>query len=241
MNKKRNTILWLGLGLVVAAVSYAWRKSTAADAGLPFAAWHKVLAGQIGADEARRILAETRLRYIELLQTGPQQTQAALRKQQEKRILPLLALYQVLQEAYTQEQALEIAEMAQRRAAWVEMQPVKLLRLFPGLFPTLKSGNQHTLQKDYPPPAWKFEWLETTPDVVAFNIYNCFYLDTLRAQGAPELTPIFCKVDDWMMENLPPSIRWERTQTLGRGGALCDFRWRRVLTGPASDDKISPS
>jgi hypothetical protein len=31
-----------------------------------------------------------------------------------------------------------------------------------------------------------------------------------------------------MMENLPPSIRWERTQTLGRGGSYCDFRWRRV-------------
>ena len=49
-----------------------------------------------------------------------------------------------------------------------------------------------------------------------------------QAQGAPELTPICCQVDDWMMENLPPSIRWERTQTLGRGGAVCDFRWRRV-------------
>lgn len=27
---------------------------------------------------------------------------------------------------------------------------------------------------------------------------------------------------------LPPSIAWERTTTLGRGGDRCDFCWRRV-------------
>jgi predicted ArsR family transcriptional regulator len=45
--------------------------------------------------------------------------------------------------------------------------------------------------------------------------------------GAPELTPLYCQMDDLLFEALPPEIRWERTKTLGRGDEICDFRWTR--------------
>jgi hypothetical protein len=50
----------------------------------------------------------------------------------------------------------------------------------------------------------------------------------MMAYGAPELMPHICAFDDWMFETLPPSIAWERTTTLGRGGNRCDFCWGRV-------------
>jgi hypothetical protein len=62
----------------------------------------------------------------------------------------------------------------------------------------------------------------------AFNIYDCFYQKLFSAYGAPELTAYFCKGDDLLFTALPPQIRWARTRTLGRGDALCDFRWERV-------------
>jgi hypothetical protein len=38
-----------------------------------------------------------------------------------------------------------------------------------------------------------------------------------------------------MFETLPPTIAWERTMTLGRGGDRCDFCWRRIAPNePAS-------
>ena len=61
----------------------------------------------------------------------------------------------------------------------------------------------------------------------AFNVFRCFYLDVLTAYGAPELTPLYCKLDDLTYEMLPPSITWERTGALGRGDDCCDFRWCR--------------
>ena len=59
----------------------------------------------------------------------------------------------------------------------------------------------------------------------AFNIHQCFYLDILNYYGAPELTPAFCKLDDYLMMAMPESIQWGRTQTIGMGAEYCNFRW----------------
>jgi L-2-amino-thiazoline-4-carboxylic acid hydrolase len=79
----------------------------------------------------------------------------------------------------------------------------------------------------YPQQGWNIECIEDSESSFAFNIHRCFYLDVLRAYGAPELTAMFCQLDDLAYAALPPSIRWERTKTLGRGDGLCDFRFSR--------------
>ncbi|MBE3120246.1 MAG: L-2-amino-thiazoline-4-carboxylic acid hydrolase [Candidatus Atribacteria bacterium] len=66
------------------------------------------------------------------------------------------------------------------------------------------------------------------PDVVALNEHSCFYLNVLAEYGLPELTPHFCLLDDFLFEGVSPCIRWERTQTIGRGGEMCDFRYYLV-------------
>jgi hypothetical protein len=71
-------------------------------------------------------------------------------------------------------------------------------------------------------------WIENSAELVAFDIHRCFYLDVLTAYDAPELTPLYCHLDDLLVENVSPYMRWARTQTLGRGGVCCDFRYRRV-------------
>ena len=40
----------------------------------------------------------------------------------------------------------------------------------------------------------------------------------------PEVAVLFCKVDHVMFDNLK-HIRFERSQTLGEGGSLCDFHY----------------
>ena len=85
----------------------------------------------------------------------------------------------------------------------------------------------------YPSPAWKVEWLETSRQRIAFNITDCFYLDTLTLDtltelGARDLTPLYCKVDDVLYEGVSPELSWRRTTMLSTGGQLCDFRFERV-------------
>ncbi len=70
------------------------------------------------------------------------------------------------------------------------------------------------------------EIVEDSPQAVVFNTYLCFLLETLRFYQATELTPLYCKIDDWEAEAMP-KLRWLRTKTLGRGDAVCDSHWER--------------
>lgn len=75
------------------------------------------------------------------------------------------------------------------------------------------------------------EWLDLGRDLVGLNCRACFYLDMLTEYGFPELTPHFCRLDDALAAEAAPSVRFERTQTIARGGTLCDFRYARVKRG----------
>jgi hypothetical protein len=59
-------------------------------------------------------------------------------------------------------------------------------------------------------------------------MHHCFYIQVLAYYGAVELTPVFCKLDDYLMAAMPASIKWGRTQTMGLGAECCDFRWDYV-------------
>jgi hypothetical protein len=46
----------------------------------------------------------------------------------------------------------------------------------------------------FPPPGWSGTVVEVEGGI-GFDYTSCFYNDYLREKGAPELTPIFCKID----------------------------------------------
>jgi L-2-amino-thiazoline-4-carboxylic acid hydrolase len=63
------------------------------------------------------------------------------------------------------------------------------------------------------------------------NISRCFYHDFFVANGAPELTPVFCDFDLGWIEAIDPGrhhLRFERPTTIGYGGARCPFRFYRT-------------
>ncbi|MGA9349224.1 MAG: L-2-amino-thiazoline-4-carboxylic acid hydrolase [Anaerolineae bacterium] len=106
-----------------------------------------------------------------------------------------------------------------------------LLGRLPDPFALFRQAAHCVLRFGFPPQGWEMEWVEDSGQWLAFNVRRCFYLDVFTAYGAPELTALYCKIDDLMYEALPSSITWERTKTLGRGDDLCDFRWCRASTG----------
>jgi hypothetical protein len=79
------------------------------------------------------------------------------------------------------------------------------------------------------------ELLEDSEECLAFSNHHCIYLDVLSAYGAPELTALYCKLDDLMFQALPPTIVWRHSRTLARGDDECEFRWCRVSGGIRTD------
>ena len=153
----------------------------------------------------------------------------ALRVHLKENILPGLALYQVLLQEYDGDQSAALAEVDEAfRSETLTMYRLIFtpLKILPAPFRLLKFIFLR-LMKQYPAEGWDIAYVEDSDDRIAFNITRCFYLNTLTAYGAPELTASFCKGDDLMAECFPPGIRFVRPHTLGRGDAVCDFQYCR--------------
>jgi hypothetical protein len=65
------------------------------------------------------------------------------------------------------------------------------------------------------------------------NIQKCFFDDFFRANGIPEVTSIFCAMDNLWAEELEKpqyGVRFERPTTLARGDDMCRFQFTKKQT-----------
>ena len=224
---KSYSLLILGAMFAVGATWFI-RQRRGERGSLPL--WRSVLARRYGIEKAGQLIAAVRQRCAELLAAASLPQNPALRWHLTENILPGLALYQVLLQEHRGDQTAALAEvdeamrartLAKNRARFA------LLKLTPAPYSVFKLVFAQTM-KQFPVEGWETTYVENSADRVAFNMTRCFYLDTLTAYGAPELTASFCESDEVMAELFPPSIRFVRPHTLGRGDALCDFQYCRV-------------
>ena len=189
--------------------------------------WKMILSRVRGPTTAARLAAEMENRYYELLPTYAHITAKPLRDQLENLILPGLALYQTLLADMEGDRSAALAEAEGFFYAeffTIERRFIPLLRILPDPFPILRPALRQMCRNTYLPGA--SEVVEDSQDCFAVNTYQCFILDTLTHAGAPELTPLYCKTDDWLAALLP-NARWLRSSTLALGADCCNFRWCR--------------
>lgn len=230
-----------GLGLAVGGlVGLFVARRLAAPRRMPFLGlWQRALAGKRGDAEAARLAALAQARYDELYAGRSRLPNRALRIHLERSILPGLALYQTLLEEGDDRQT-ALAEMEHVMASTVSRLRglMSFLGRLPKPFAIFRRIEPWVIRLGFPTEGWEMEPVQESEECVAFNVRRCFYLDTLRSFGAPELTPVYCGGDDVVFPALAPAITWERTMTLGRGHDRCDFRWRRAAPeGAASGER----
>ncbi|MFI3174746.1 MAG: L-2-amino-thiazoline-4-carboxylic acid hydrolase [Bacillota bacterium] len=74
----------------------------------------------------------------------------------------------------------------------------------------------------YKKPYFDMRWTDHGKDKIAWECHKCHYHDEFTKHHFPELTKIFCRLDDVMYGSIPTAT-WARTKTIGDGDALCDF------------------
>ena len=191
-------------------------------------AFRKILFQQFGPRNAEAILASQRKRLIQLHRGRTKYADRALRAHLNGNILPGLSLYQALcDRGVDQTEALRVTKVALEESVHLRRRLMSWLGRLRIAFPVLRSMIRKTMQNDYPPEGWETRWVEVSSKLVAFDIQRCFYLDTLTAYGAPELTACFCALDDLLYQDLWPDVKWGRTMTLGRGDPVCNFRYKK--------------
>lgn len=193
--------------------------------------WQRELAKSRGTVAAGFLCAQIQERYADLYQSRPRFSNAVLRRHLEDNILPGLALYQVLRSELPDTQQ-ALADLDRLFEAEVQFLPlergVRLLGSLPDPFAAFRRIHNLSLDKQFPPEGWRFEWVEDSPNVIAYNCTDCFYHNILTRYNASELTEHFCRVDDVMFGGLP-YLDWKRTTTIGRGDASCNFRFEKRL------------
>lgn len=227
---------WLSLGLALGWLSGLFisrRQPGGARRIAQLEVWEESLAEKHGPQKAALLAAKVQARYENLYSGRPRFYHRALRFHLESRILPGIALYQILlqnlREETTDREAaladLDCCFAAHVQGSSLPRQLSWMLNNLPGAFAFLRVANRLGLRYGFPKQGWQYEWVEDSPRRIAYDITGCFYLNVLRAYGASELTAHFCALDDQLYGNLN-GVAFERSQTLGRGDPRCDFQFR---------------
>lgn len=201
-----------------------------------FSTWQAFLTRERGESSAADFMRRVRERYEELLKQAPillppTRESVLSRVHLRENILPGLALYQSFLEESDPSTAFDRTGKLLEAEVSSEARRMRLaFRLIPRRwqFQLFRLLLKKQMAAEFPEEGWDFTWTEDSPTRVAFDARRCFYLNTLTAYEAPELTPVFCACDEWEARGFPPSIRFERSTTLARGGERCDFCYRSV-------------
>ncbi|MDO9087681.1 MAG: L-2-amino-thiazoline-4-carboxylic acid hydrolase [Anaerolineaceae bacterium] len=188
--------------------------------------WKKYLAHKYGLELSDEILFETENTYLLLIKNDTWKDNPN-KNRLINMIFPILAVYLVMINNHlTQENALADVEVLMRETFFsTQLSGIRFLnRILANPFPMIKPALRLMMRFSDSPTGQ--EIMQDDKNCFAIHVYQCFIHDTLKKLNAPELTPVFCATDDWLSEAMP-KIQWQRSQTLGRGGEMCDFCWCR--------------
>ena len=103
----------------------------------------------------------------------------------------------------------------------------KFVRM-PFVYTMYRMGVKKHMAKNFPPEAWKTEWVRCDGKEIHFNLHSCLYYDVCVKYDCPELCTIFCENDNIAFSGLLPKIRFERAGTIGDGANYCDFHFIKM-------------
>lgn len=222
----RRRALWL-LGVLLVGIVLARRLRR-----LPYRRlWERALAESLGAASAHRVVELAGIRYRQLLSRHAWPRHPMLVYHLRWQILPALALYTALRE-HGLAPSQTLYEVA--RLAWLEIGPlyrraIAWLKVVSDPFPIWRMLVRAAMRTIFPPAGWRTVPARDDAHCYGFDVVGCWYHETLTKLGAPELTAVFCKMDDYLAGLVPASIVWSRQGTIGTGAERCDFRWCRAM------------
>lgn len=75
---------------------------------------------------------------------------------------------------------------------------------------------------------WDVEFPNCPSDTFSMTTHKCIYQQIFSKYGMPEMTAIFCKVDDILYSNLPRA-EFIYTEQIVNGGKMCDYSYKKKV------------
>lgn len=73
---------------------------------------------------------------------------------------------------------------------------------------------------------WNVEFPKCPKDSFSMITHSCIYHQIFSKYGMPEMTAVFCKVDDILYSELPRA-QFLYTEQIGTGGSMCDYTFKK--------------
>ncbi|MDR1895567.1 MAG: L-2-amino-thiazoline-4-carboxylic acid hydrolase [Prevotellaceae bacterium] len=185
-----------------------------------------ILKSRLSAAYAKISDAETRretLAEYEILCGQFDLSDRMLAKHLLRSILPAVAFYRVLpRKGFTRADALALIRSSVLRSGQPMAKTFQTMGRLPFFFSLLRVMCPVSVKSEFGASGWKMDWKENSRHRIAFDAHSCFYERVFKDFGMPELTPVFCELDDVIYGNIP-KVRWKRTKTIGSGNDVCDF------------------
>lgn len=73
---------------------------------------------------------------------------------------------------------------------------------------------------------WNVEFPKCSDDRFTMITHKCIYQQLFTKYGMPEMTAVFCQVDDLLYSELPRA-EFIYTEQIGRNGNMCDYTFKK--------------
>ena len=182
------------------------------------------LISKFGESRGSDLADQAEKRYKKLLKEADPMSKQE-KKVFEGMLLGRICMYQILRESgLSQEEALKIME---EHMVILGAEPLKKkyasMDKLPCAYSLFKFGFTHIVPSS---DLWEADIDTSEKDAFSVTMHRCFWNDTYRKYGCPEVCQFACACDDITYGDLK-HIAYHRTQTLGTGGNFCDFTFRK--------------
>lgn len=139
----------------------------------------------------------------------------------ETAILPRIAWYKALKNSgVSEDEALAFVWDSLIQTSKAKKRFASFCGYIPGGFFVFRKIFYKALQADL----WDNKFTQNDANGLCFNTTRCLYKDLAVFYNCLEIVPLFCKIDHVLFDGLK-HIQFNRTQTLGNGGTMCDFHY----------------
>lgn len=180
----------------------------------------KFLINEFGKQQGEKTYIQQQERFYILVENSNEKSKNQL-KTLKKYILPLISLYQVIQEnTGKKETSLQISEKYFYEGVHAKVNLMRKIEKLPFFYEIFRVIFNKALKADN----WKLTIKQNNTEALVFTIKKCLWHTTCADYNCPEICNMFCKSDNMCYDSMK-KITFKRTQTLGMGGKYCDFKF----------------
>lgn len=184
------------------------------------------LVEHFGGKKAEAILQKAK-GFYNLLKPDIPNFKSAGNRMLFKMMFYILPLYKALLQEATKDQALDITRECFFKVLDSEFNSSWILRKVhssPFLIRLLRRWIIRNINSTDEPEGWKYEKLTFGKShLYGFTVKRCGICTFFTKMEMPELVPMICEGDYYIMKYFPKGVQLKRTQTIAEGAESCDF------------------